>query len=39
LAFAGGSQQLLITIALALGAAGWLMLYGSRRGLLGRQRR
>jgi hypothetical protein len=39
LAFAGGSQQLLITIALALGAAGWLMLYGSRRGLLGRRAR
>jgi hypothetical protein len=39
LAFAGGSQQLLITIALALGAAGWLMLYGSRRGLLGRKAR
>jgi hypothetical protein len=37
LAFAGGSQQLLITIALALGVAGWLMLYGSRRGLLGRK--
>jgi hypothetical protein len=39
LAFAGGSQQLLITIALALGAAGWLLLYGSRRGLLGRSER